>query len=80
MSLVTLILVKNKTLRLFQAHYKTIKIILEKEEFDCDVIKQKLNELDAGYIFLDYDHHLLLNAQTAFALTNLLEEFENVCV
>jgi hypothetical protein len=68
MSNVTLIIVAYGRMKVAQAHWRTIKLLIE-HGFDVAWKEESLEpELDAGYIMLDYNTCLAVNAQTAFAL------------
>ena len=81
MSFVTLILIKNKQLQTISAHYSVIKKIIEYCDFGIETVKiANKTEIDAGYIIVDCDRKMIVDAQNAFHTNNLLTEFERVIV
>lgn len=67
MSYTILILIKNKQLQTINTHYKIIKKITENNNFEIQPVKTtNTTKLDTGYILLDYDKKIIINAQNAF--------------
>ncbi|MBI4151205.1 hypothetical protein HY492_03695 [Candidatus Woesearchaeota archaeon] len=68
MSNVTLIVIAYGRVKIAQAHWRTIKLLVE-HGFDAAWKDEPLEpELDAGYLLLDYNRCIAVNAQTAFTL------------
>ncbi|HSU72555.1 MAG TPA: hypothetical protein VLJ21_01770 [Candidatus Binatia bacterium] len=72
MSTVTLILVHGSSIMYVQAHWRTIKALLE-HGFEGISWKKRnwVDELDAGYILVDLNTGFVLNEQNAFALQGM---------
>ena len=79
MSFVTLILIKDKQLQTISAHYSVIKKIMEYYDFGIETVKSSnKTEIDAGYILVDCDRKIIVDAQNAFHTNNLLNEFYRI--
>lgn len=69
MSFVTLVLIKNKEMQIINAHYRVIKKIIEYCDFEIETVKKENKTIiDAGYILVDCDKKIIMNAQDAFYL------------
>ncbi len=72
MSNVTLIVMSAGTMRITQAHWRTVKLLLQHGFKGVHWASQPwVSETDAGYILLDYGQKVLINAQNAFDLTQI---------
>ena len=79
MSFVTLILIKERKLTIISAHYRVIKRIIEYCDFGIEIVKStNKTEIDAGYLLIDIDNKVVIDAQCAFYTSNLLNEFKKV--
>ncbi len=63
MSNVTLIIVSNDDMHAVTAHWREIKALLEKKPMPVR------HSVDAGYIVLDLNKKVIINSQSAFAIT-----------
>ena len=63
MSNVTLVIVSNDDIHSVTAHWKEIKALLEKKPAPVQ------HSIDAGYIVLDLNKKVIINSQSAFAIT-----------
>ena len=80
MSFVTLILIKNKQLNFISAHYTIIKRILLHKDFQAELLKQTDQIfIDAGYILVDCDANVIIDAQNAFAVKEF-EDFQHIII
>ena len=71
MSTVTLIVVEGRSIHYVQAHWRTIKALLDSgfEGVFWQKHEQAWEEhLDAGYILIDLNRNTLVNCQEAFAV------------
>ncbi len=75
MSEVQLILIKSNKIVCIKDHYRAVKEILSNLEAVNNLSSQ---ELDAGYILVDFDRRLVLNCQEAFSANEIeqLREFD----
>ena len=72
MSFVTLIIIKDKHLQTVSAHYSVIKKIIEYCDFGIEAVKSaNKTEIDAGYILVDCDRKMIVDAQDAFQIQGL---------
>ena len=67
MSHLTLIVIHQRSINIAQTHWRTAKLLLE-QGFEGTFWNGELlqPELDAGYILIDFDQQVLINAQDAF--------------
>jgi hypothetical protein len=57
------------TIRVLQHHYRIIEELLLQGLDELEVVKSQYDQyLDAGYIVVDLDQHLVINAQVAFQI------------
>ncbi len=69
MSNVTLIVIAYGRIKIAQAHWRTIKLLIE-HGFDTAWKEEPLESaIDEGYILVDCTRHIALNAQSAFTLS-----------
>ena len=78
MSYVHLFIVKDDCIYLVNVHYRTAMKLLEKgvESF-LPLLKHRF--LDAGYLVVDLNRQVIVNAQSAFPICKVLGK-KNLCV
>jgi len=76
MSYVHLIIAKDDNIYFVNVHYRTAMKLLEKG-FDSVLPLLKARFLDAGYLVVDLNGHVIVNGQSAFPINRLVK---HLCV
>jgi len=64
MSFVTLVVIKNRTFRLYKKHYGEIIEIIRQQKFNGNCFL--LDYFDDGYLIVDFDGRRIFNSQSCF--------------